>query len=104
LVKAGESAYGMIILRLGWLEMENQELIVYGTNWCGDCIRIRRFLHNNGIEYRWVNIDQDKEGERLVMWINRGMRSVPTIILPDGDVLVEPSAGELKFKLRSLAE
>lgn len=83
--------------------MKDKEIVVYGTNWCGDCIRAKLYLKKKGIAYRWVNIDQDKEGERLVLKINHGMRSVPTILFADGDVdvMVEPSNTELGKKLRS---
>ena len=83
--------------------MADTAIIVYGTSWCGDCYRVRSYLNRNGIDYQWVNIDHDNEGETLVLHLNRGMRSVPTIILPDGDVLVEPSTTELRRKLSSLA-
>jgi len=81
--------------------MKEHEIVVYGTNWCGDCLRVKLFLKKRGIAYRWVNIDQDKEGERLVLQINHGMRSVPTILFTDGVVLVEPSNTELGEKLSS---
>jgi len=83
--------------------MAEIKIMVYGTSWCGDCFRVRSYLNRNRIDYQWVNIDHDKEGEVLVLRLNRGMRSVPTIIFPDGDVLVEPSTTELKCKLSSLA-
>lgn len=83
--------------------MAKSIIMVYGTSWCGDCFRIRSYLNRNDIDYQWVNIDHDKEGEVLVLRLNRGMRSVPTIIFPDGDILVEPSTTELKCKLVSLA-
>jgi mycoredoxin len=82
--------------------MVEQEIVIYGTSWCGDCIRARCFFNRNGISYHWVNIDDDKAGEHLVMRINHGMRSVPTVLFPNGDVLVEPSNAELKQKLSSL--
>ena len=79
--------------------MADTVMMVYGTSWCGDCIRVRSYLNRNDIAYRWVNIDQDQEGEALVYRLNHGMRSVPTIIFPDGDILVEPSPAELKQKI-----
>jgi hypothetical protein len=45
------------------------------------------------------DIDEDDEGGRIVMSINHGNRSVPTIVFPDGSTLVEPSDSELKSKL-----
>jgi len=78
--------------------MRKANILVYGTDWCGDCLRARRFLNQNQIPFDWINIDQDKEGEMLVYQINRGLRSVPTIIFPDGTILVEPTNLELAQK------
>jgi len=75
--------------------MGESELIVYATNWCGDCTRARRFLDEHRIPYRWIDINRDREAEALVRKINRGNRSVPTLVFPDGSVLVEPSTPAL---------
>jgi mycoredoxin len=79
--------------------MPEAELIVYATSWCGDCHRARRFLEEHRVAYRWVDIDQDREAEALVKKVNRGNRSVPTLIFPDGTTLVEPSTLELARRL-----
>lgn len=78
--------------------MPEDTIVVYATEWCFDCRRARQFLDQNHISYRWVNIDRDKEGEQFVKNTNRGMRSVPTILFPDGSVLVEPSNTQLAEK------
>jgi mycoredoxin len=75
------------------------ELIVYATNWCGDCTQARRFLDRHHIAYRWVDIDRDPQAEALVKRLNGGNRSVPTLIFPDGSMLVEPSAQDLAQRL-----
>ena len=80
--------------------MTESQLIVYGTNWCGDCRRTQRFLQDYNVSDRFINIDQDKKGEQFVLTANRGMRSVPTIVFPDGSILVEPSNGQLAEKLK----
>ena len=79
--------------------MPNSIIIVYGTNWCGDCLRTRRVLEKREIEYEWINIDRDKQAEQFVLEHNKGIRSVPTIVFPDGSILVEPSDVELGKKL-----
>jgi glutaredoxin len=56
-------------------------------------------MDKNGIEYKWVNIDQDLEGRAYVEQVNNGYRSVPTIVFPDGSILVEPTNSELTHKL-----
>jgi len=74
------------------------KIVIYGTNWCGDCRRARRFFDQNEISYDFINIDQDKEGEQFVKTTNKGFRSVPTIVFPDGSILVEPSNQTLAEK------
>jgi glutaredoxin len=71
--------------------MTTGRLIVYGTNWCGDCIKTRKFLEKMGIDFLFVNIDKDREAERFVLEVNHGLRSVPTIFFEDGSFLVEPT-------------
>jgi mycoredoxin len=71
--------------------MTAELVIIYATQWCWDCRRAKRFFDKHKIAYRWIDIDQDVEGEQFVRKINNGFRSVPTIVLPDGSVLVEPN-------------
>jgi mycoredoxin len=80
--------------------MENKELIiVYATRWCPDCLRTRRLLDQKNVQYTWIDIDQDKEAKEYVMKVNHGNRSVPTIVFPDGSILVEPSTTELSSRI-----
>ena len=80
--------------------MENSnEIIMYGTTWCGDSRRARRFMDEHKIQFKWVDIDQDPQARKFVEEVNHGFRSVPTIIFPDGSMLVEPSTSQLAEKL-----
>ncbi len=79
--------------------MAEAELTVYATSWCGDCTRARRFLDDHHVAYRWIDIDRDREAEELVRNVNRGNRSVPTLVFPDGSMLVEPSNRQLAQRL-----
>jgi len=84
--------------------MSKEKIIVYGTVWCGDCVRAKRFFDEHSIEYEWVNIDLDKTAEKFVIETNQGLRIVPTIIFPDGTFLVEPTNKQLveKFNLENI--
>ena len=77
---------------------ETRKIIIYGTTWCGDSRRAKRFFDENKIEYDWIDIDLDREAGKLVEQINGGFRSVPTIIFPDGSTLTEPSTFQLRTK------
>jgi thioredoxin reductase (NADPH) len=88
------------------MEHTPDTIIIYGTPWCRDCKRAKQFLGEQQIQYTFVNIEQDPEAMAYVERINNGLHSVPTIVFPDGTVLVEPSNAELaaKLGLRTKAE
>jgi mycoredoxin len=82
--------------------MSNQTITVYGTTWCGDCKRALRVLDQHQAQYHYVDIEQDDVARSYVEQVNRGFQSVPTILFPDGSVLVEPSSSVLAQKLAAL--
>ena len=71
---------------------------MYATTWCGDCRMAKRWFDAHSIPYDYINIETDERAAAEVLRINRGMRSVPTIVFPDGSILVEPSARQLASK------
>lgn len=79
--------------------MSEPNIVVYGAPWCPDCRQAKQFLGEHQIPYRWVDIEEDKASERLVMETNGGKRIIPTIVFADGSVLVEPSNAALAARL-----
>jgi len=79
--------------------MTQAQINFYGAHWCPDCRRAKQFLGEHQIPYRWVDIEQDPEGEKYVLQKNKGKRIIPTIEFPDGSILVEPTNAELAAKL-----
>lgn len=79
-----------------------KRIVLYGTTWCGDCRRARAYLESKEIPYEYIDIGADAQAAAFVMKVNRGFRSVPTIVFPDGSILVEPSTRELAQKIASL--
>lgn len=75
------------------------QIVIYTTEFCADCYRAKKFFDTHGISYLPVGLEGNPEATEFVMKINKGYRSVPTIIFPDGSVLVEPSWDELKSKI-----
>ncbi|MEJ2747626.1 MAG: glutaredoxin family protein [Anaerolineae bacterium] len=78
---------------------ENDKIIMYSTSWCPDCHRARYFLDQHGIDYIDIDVDKDEAGLSVVKQINGGRRVVPTIIFPDGTIMVEPRNAALAKKL-----
>ncbi len=80
-----------------------QEIIFYSTTWCGDCRRSRKVFQAMGVSFNDIDIEEHPEAAEIVRKVNHGKQSVPTIIFPDGSVLVEPSNAALEQKLTALA-
>jgi len=76
----------------------------YGANWCPDCIRARQVLSKHNIAYDFHDIDASNEALAYVEKVNRGMRSVPVIVFPNGTTLVEPTNSELESRLREMTD
>ena len=74
-------------------------ITVYGTSWCGDCHRSRRFLDNHNIPYTWIDVDEDAEGAAKMKNLNHDRWVVPTIVFQDGSILTEPSDRALAEKV-----
>ena len=76
-----------------------EEIKMYGTKWCGDCARAKQVFARHNIKYAWIDITEDESACAYVKKVNGGFQSVPTILFPDGTVLVEPSNAELEKKI-----
>ncbi len=79
--------------------MSKQKIQFYEAMWCGDCHRSKNFLDDHKIEYEFYNTDEDEKAAAFVRKVNKGMSSIPTIVFPDEDILVEPTNEELGQKL-----
>ncbi|MGA7362726.1 MAG: FAD-dependent oxidoreductase [Candidatus Dormiibacterota bacterium] len=75
------------------------EITVYGAPWCPDCKRSKQFLAQHRVAFKWVDIDQDKEGLQFVERLQQGGRTIPTIVFGADDYLLEPTDEELARKL-----
>ncbi len=75
------------------------QIVMYTTKVCADCMRAKAFFEANKISYLQIGIEGDEEATRFVSEINQGFHSVPTIVFPDGAILVEPTWEELRRKL-----
>jgi thioredoxin reductase (NADPH) len=72
---------------------------MYGTTWCSDCKRAKKFFGEQRVHYDFVDVDSDADGRAYVESVNDGKDIIPTIVFEDGSVLVEPSNAELAAKL-----
>ncbi len=76
----------------------SDNVILYGASWCPDCRRVKQFFGEHRLQYEWVDITDNPEAIAFVENVNNGMRRIPTLVFPDGSILVEPSNEELARK------
>ena len=74
---------------------------VYSTEWCGDCVRSKKLLEKLGITYEEIDIDFNKEAYKRVSELQNRKPRIPTIVFDDGSYLVEPTDVELLEKINS---
>ncbi len=80
--------------------MATEQIKMYGTKWCPDCARAKRVLNNNKVPFTWIDIEEDEQASRYVEKVNGGYKSVPTLVFPDGSVMVEPASADLEKKIK----
>jgi len=74
-----------------------KEIIMYGADWCSDCLRSKKILAENNVEYTFLDVEDTKMGEeysQIVMDLNEGKRRIPTFIIDDVQY-TNPSATKL---------
>jgi glutaredoxin len=71
--------------------MNKKQIKFYGSTWCPDCLRSKQYLDDNKIPYEYIDLQTNEKAALEVMRINNGMQSIPTIVCPNGKILVEPT-------------
>ncbi len=79
--------------------MSHTNIKLYGTEWCSDCKRSKKFLGEQRIHYDFINIEEDMEGQAFVQKVQNGGLTIPTLVFEDGSILIEPSNADLAAKL-----
>ncbi|HEV2937144.1 MAG TPA: FAD-dependent oxidoreductase [Streptosporangiaceae bacterium] len=74
------------------------ETKVVGHRWSARSSEVREFLARNQVPYRWYAADEP-EGQRLLEAARADGRSLPVVITPDGEPLVEPTDAELAARV-----
>ncbi len=75
------------------------EILVYTTFTCGQCWALKLWLKRQHISFREIRIEDDAEARSFVRRVSGGYASVPTVVLPDGRVLVEPIPAQVRAAL-----
>src|SRR5437868_4434322 len=69
---------------------------MFGLPTCPDCLRVKKFLAENAIEYEYRDVDTDKEAAK---WLASFSEFVPVLIMLDGNLMYSPTNEELLEKI-----
>ena len=75
------------------------KVMMYSTVWCGYCRRLKAQMDREGITYVEIDIESDPHSAEFVMSVNDGMKTVPTLVFPDGSALANPTLAQVKRQL-----
>jgi len=67
---------------------------IVGHRWSRESHDARDLLARNQVPYRWLDVERDDEGRRLLAAAD-GDASLPLVLLPDGAVLQSPTTEQL---------
>lgn len=74
-------------------------IIVYGTEWCPDCHRSRQLLDSQDIAYDYRDIDKNEAAKLEMMKLTNNRNVIPTIVINGEQILQEPSNDQLLTSL-----
>jgi thioredoxin reductase (NADPH) len=84
-----------------WMESDHRpvpETKVVGHRWSARSSEVREFLARNLVPYRWYSSDEP-EGQRLLEAAGADGLTLPVVITPDGEPLVQPGDAELAARV-----
>ena len=75
------------------------DITVYTTSWCPFCHRLLIDLDREGVDFEDVDIEETPAAAEIVEGLNRGNRTVPTVVFPDGSGMTNPDVHQVLAKL-----
>ncbi|HWJ10554.1 MAG TPA: FAD-dependent oxidoreductase, partial [Nocardioides sp.] len=85
---------------------ETSQVRVLGHRWSDRSYEIKTFLARNHVPYKWLDLERDEEGRRLLELAQGSADDLPLVLVPDGESLASPTTRELAdaLGLRTRAE
>ncbi len=74
-------------------------LQIVGSRYSPDTQRLRAFAARNQLPHRWIDVEEDRDAERLLCYFRVQPEETPIVIWQGEEVLRNPSNGELTRRL-----
>jgi len=77
----------------------SSEIIMYGAAWCPDVAMARAYFDRHDVGYTYRDIDEEPDARAALLALRGEDWVIPTLVLPDGTVLDNPSIRDLAKRL-----
>jgi thioredoxin reductase (NADPH) len=67
---------------------------MYGADWCPGCIQTKKFLKSKGIDFEYIDINNNYEAISFLERENNGKKIIPTLII-NGKIYANPGINGL---------
>lgn len=78
---------------------EKYRILMFGADWCPDCVRAKAFLRENRVNFQFFDVDEYDWATELVEQINNGKRIIPTFQI-NGKAYTNPNNQTLRETLQ----
>lgn len=72
----------------------DEKIIVYGADWCPDCVRAKSILDANNVPYEYFDTDDDTNHQAMLA-LTDGKDEIPTLVFPDKKIVQNPDNAAL---------
>jgi thioredoxin reductase (NADPH) len=79
--------------------LTSEDIRLVGSMESARCHDVKDFLQCNGIPFRWLDIDKNREAKTLLRTATLSNQNLPVLFFPNGEVLVQPSQQEVAGKV-----
>lgn len=84
-----------ILRRLALISGGHGNVVLLGSRYCADTLRLREFLGRNGYPYQYIDLDVDKVSQELLDHFEVDLSEVPIVVCYGKTVMRNPSTQEL---------
>lgn len=84
-------------------EPDRASVTVFTTSWCGPCARLKQRLSERAVAFVEVDVEADEAAAALLLSLNDGNLTVPTVRFADGSALTNPSVEAVSERIALLS-
>lgn len=81
--------------------LNEMNVTLFVSDTCPQAWAVRQVLQDYGVDHLLLNIDEDAAAHTTLRHLQNGQERVPTLLLSDGFILVEPTMTDL-YKVLNL--